>query len=181
MIASKLAGASQYDQALEIAKIIKDDSYKQSTLAVIARELAGASQYDQALEIAKTIKNDFYKAESLGAIARELATAGEYNKALEIVQKIQDFRIQARSLTEIGIKQAAAGKSQQADQIFAQALKAAETLAGFDTATLEELAHQLADAGQYAQAQKFAEIIRDDSTNTRQRVLRMIARYKKSP
>jgi type IV pilus assembly protein PilA len=63
------ATAGQYDQALETAQTIKNDSLKARALEAIAIELAQKGQYDKALEVTETIKDDDIKQMALDAIA----------------------------------------------------------------------------------------------------------------
>lgn len=172
-IASALAEKGQFDQALALAESLKDE-YKNPALSAIASELAEKGRYNKALEIAKTIQDDFYKKEALSAIAPHLTTAQQYVQALEIAQSIADDSHRQSALSAIARALATVGQ-------YDKALQVAETIKDYyKEEALGAIACELADAGQYAQAQQFAQLIRDDSTNTRQKVLKAIARYKKS-
>jgi type II secretory pathway pseudopilin PulG len=62
------AVAGQYDQALQVTKIIKHRHFKARALAAVAHQLAAKGQYDQALEVARTIKDDTVKKIALKAL-----------------------------------------------------------------------------------------------------------------
>jgi serine/threonine protein kinase len=95
------AAAGQYDQALSLARSIKNDSLKAKALAAIAGELAENSHYDQALKVVNSIKEGYGKEYALEEVAIKLAEKGQYDQALEVAKTIKDDSSKQRALDAI--------------------------------------------------------------------------------
>jgi tetratricopeptide (TPR) repeat protein len=159
----------QYDQALQVARILRYADDKAETLAEIASRYAQAGQEEkasdilwEAFQIARTIENDYYKDVALNKIALEYTELGQCDQALQAAKAIRDG-----SVYLVGIDAKIAGKYMElkkkgeAFQVLSQALEIAKTLrASWEKGgALAEVASKYAELGQYGQAVEIAKSI----------------------
>lgn len=70
---SRENGSEWLQRALKDAKQIKNETYREETLALVANELAGLGQVSQAIDITRNLKDKHLKVTTLGKIAQKLA------------------------------------------------------------------------------------------------------------
>jgi tetratricopeptide (TPR) repeat protein len=94
-------------ESIEIAKEIKDDSYKSQALSSIAQSLIKANKIKESIEIANKIKDDSYKSQSLSSIAKSLSLYGRvydstkiFDYAINIAKKVDDNSYKLKILSE---------------------------------------------------------------------------------
>jgi tetratricopeptide (TPR) repeat protein len=116
-------------ESIEIAKEIKDDSYKSQALSSIAQSLIKANKIKESIEIANKIKDDSYKSQSLSSIAKSLAQSGKIEEAIEIANKIDDDKYtfyKSQALSSISKSLSLYGRVYDSTKIFDYAINIAK-------------------------------------------------------
>ncbi|HEY9649679.1 MAG TPA: hypothetical protein V6C95_03380 [Coleofasciculaceae cyanobacterium] len=163
-IAIQYASIAQYEQSLEIAKMIQDDYRKAHTFVTIAGVYINAGQREQAtqtlsqaLQVVQRIKDD-NQAGLIAQIAVKLAEAGQVTQSLQLARN-QDY-MRDYTLGEIAAQLAEAGQ-------ITQALEVAQTIDEFNiaqTRAFAAIANHYIQAAQYNQAVQLAQSIEDACT-----------------
>mgnify|MGYP000016939657 CR=1 FL=1 len=119
-LAGSLASIGKVDRGLEIARSLKNGSYKQDAIAQIATQLASLGQLEQSLKIANTLIGSGWREYILSEIATKFIKLDQPESALKIIQSLSEESKQYISF-EIAESFTKQGKT-------AQALQIAETL-----------------------------------------------------
>jgi tetratricopeptide (TPR) repeat protein len=129
-VAMTLAEVGRSDQAVAVAREIKEDGWRASVLAAVAEALAKIGQVDRAREIAKdalaaidAIAEEPSTSEFAEA-ARALAKVGLTELALRVARDLGDNRSRASALAAVAEALAEAGQVDQARAIAEDALTA---------------------------------------------------------
>ncbi|HEY9613155.1 hypothetical protein [Allocoleopsis sp.] len=125
---------------------------------------------NQALQLTQAMKtNDqTYLGEIFKSISTAYANAGAMEQALQVAQKIQVANSKSTTLTHIASRYARAGKPQQANTIFAQALKLAQTAPeGNRASLLSQLAIKNAQVGQFDKGLQVAQTLASGEVKVR--------------
>lgn len=127
-MASEYARIQQFDQALQVVELIKDNSLANLARVVIATEYANAGKLEQALQVADTIQAKMQpdstnpvetnlKNQTLAALALVYAQVERFPQALQIAQTIQPIARKDQILIAIAKQQAKAGQYSNAIQV----------------------------------------------------------------
>ena len=107
-IAAIYAEAGEIEQALQIARSIEDESYKDSAVGEVAIAIAQAGQTEEALALLQEVTLPFYKAQTLATMGLQLAEDGN-----EQAQSLFEQAI-ATADTDMYLQQEIAHKATQA-------------------------------------------------------------------
>ena len=115
-VASVLADARQFGQAVTIACSVTDLHWQAQALADIAKTLIRAGRREQAKSIAehadakvRSVTDPVMQELTLANVARTLADAGLHQQAESLARSITDPRSQAEALTDVARALAQAG------------------------------------------------------------------------
>ena len=184
LIAHHFADTGQVDKSsallteiVKVAQSLKDAHAQAFALARSAVEYAKAGQNAQAIEllnqamkVAPTINNtNEGKSNVLVGIARGYAQVGQTDQAIKALDQAlpiaktmsnPDFKFHA--LGEIAVQYAAVNQKAKATEIFGQLQSMLQTgEPAFKSISLSSLAHFYANSGQYEQALRIAQTIKD--------------------
>jgi lipopolysaccharide biosynthesis regulator YciM len=124
-----------------------------------AKAIAILNQALQRTEAMKT-NNETYLGDIFQSISTAYANAGAMEQALQVAQRIKVANSKSTALTHIASRYAQAGKPQQANTIFAQALKLAQTSPQGNRASLiSQIAIKNAQVGQFDKGLQVAQTI----------------------
>jgi hypothetical protein len=130
-IAREYARTKQFDQALQVVELIKDNDLANWARIAIATEYANAGQLEQALQVADTIQTTekrpsnngtnsvetLLKNQTLAELAVLYAQAERFPQALQVVQSIQPDALKDQLLIAIAKQQAKAAQYSSAIQV----------------------------------------------------------------
>jgi histidine ammonia-lyase len=88
-----------FDEALETARNLQDESYRASALSALAPHLP-ESLFDEALETARNLQDESYRASALSALAPHLPES-LFDEALETARNLQDESYRASALSAL--------------------------------------------------------------------------------
>lgn len=177
-IAVSYSEARQHEEALQLTKEIRVDTYRNTALSKISAYYADDGRYDQAIQLAEVIsntKNGNVPAEkfiALTHISSQLAKKGQYNRALQVVRQINEPSYRASALAHIAQEYAKAGQRTNAETIFVQVLETAQNITNekhsriraFPKAVaLSQISISYAEVGQYEQALSVAKKIQNST------------------
>jgi len=131
---------------------------------------------NQALQLTEAMKtnNQTYLGDIFKSISTAYANAGAMEQALQVAQRIKVANSKSTTLTHIASRYAQAGQPEQANTIFAQALKLAQTAPeGNQASVLSQIAIKNAQVGQFDTALEVAQTIA--SADAKARTLAEIA------
>lgn len=169
-VANYHAKAEQYDQAIKIARSIKNRQNQAGALSQIASEVARQGKIDLALQIAqRQIGDAEYQAGALMQIARALVNTKQLDRAVTVAQSIKGKYEKVGILSEIALQYAGNGNPNKAINIINTINKLAASLSDEQKDInwmLPPIAKSYAKAGQFDQAIKIAKSIK----NTQYRV-----------
>ncbi|MFC1643743.1 tetratricopeptide repeat protein [Candidatus Omnitrophota bacterium] len=110
--------------ALEDAKKIENDDYKETSLTSIAgNKYASDEQRYRAFEIAKTIPKEYLRDTALHDIAQEYVGFKQYDKALEVSYAIGDLNDAVSSMIKLAAQYAEDGEKEQAIETLSKAVE----------------------------------------------------------
>lgn len=183
-LAVQLAQEGKFDEALQIAKEIREVPWERSwALREIAKVMAKEGLFEEAIKVAREIEEAAECSETLREIAEAMAKAGmiehveeTFEEAMKVARKSED--VQDRLVVLRGIAEAMAkiGMKERAEEAFKEAMKVAKEIeeAGEHSEALNEIAITMAKAGKFGEAIKMASKIED--SEKRSWALREIAR-----
>jgi tetratricopeptide (TPR) repeat protein len=116
------------DQALQVAKSIPDERFRDDALERIAKVWAKAGKLTEALDAVGSIKNPHVQPEALGAIAVAEGKAGRLEGALRRVQAIEDLRDRALTTRQVAWDLRASAVAQGEDDKIVAALTAVQAI-----------------------------------------------------
>lgn len=119
-LAISLATVGKVDRSLEIARSLKNGSYKQDAISQIATQLGSLGQLERSLEIANTLISPGWREYTLSEIATKFIKLEQPEPALKIIQSLPE---EAREYISFEIAQSFTKQGK-----IAEALQIAETL-----------------------------------------------------
>lgn len=158
------AKSGQYDQAIKIARSIRNRQNQAGALSQIASEVARQGKFHLALQIAqRQIGDAGHKAGALTEITRALVNAKQFDKAVTVAQNINRKYEKAGVLSEIALKYAENGNPDKAINLINTINKLSASLS--DEANdidwmLPAVAQSYAKAGNFDRSIKVAESIK---------------------
>ncbi|HEY9728306.1 MAG TPA: hypothetical protein V6D50_17785, partial [Chroococcales cyanobacterium] len=170
------------DQARQALDLLQGDGFGLIAAPVAEGYIAiGDNQkaiaiLDRALQRTEAMKtdNETYLGDIFQSISTAYANAGAMEQALQVAERIKVANSKSTALTHIASRYAQAGKPQQANTIFAQALKLAQTAPEGNRASLiSQIAIKNAQVGQLDKGLQVAQTIA--ATNAKARTLAEIA------
>ena len=159
-----------FEEALEVARSISDESDRQSALAKVALDLAKAGEpykqvFEEALEVARSISDWGNRFDALPNTLRyaasELAEAGEFEEALEVARSISDGFSCSWALAKVASELAKAGKFEDALEVARSISDGWERFGSLFNA-LRYIASELVKAGEFEEALEVARSISDE-------------------
>jgi tetratricopeptide (TPR) repeat protein len=142
-LAPRLAEAGRLEQALQVAREIRDAVTRAATLAELG-------QVEDALDVARGIAFEWARADALVGLAPYLAEAGRLEQAVDVARRIRLDWTRARTLAALGQVEEALDVARGIGDEWSRA------------GALRELAPYLAEAGRLEQALQVARGVRDD-------------------
>jgi len=112
----RYASAEDGDRAIKIARIIKDEKERESTIKNIGKTLANQHQLVTVKELANSLHSQKYREEMYLYIAGAQTKAGSIDAAIETTQSIQDGRLKDRGFKAIALAQTKTGNLDDALQ-----------------------------------------------------------------
>jgi predicted negative regulator of RcsB-dependent stress response len=163
-LAQILAFENDFEQALKIAKLIRDESYRALTLSQISVFLAEEGRFEDALNTLAEITDALERSSAVIAVAEQLALTGESEKAVDLARQITDEGYRSMVLEEIGIALIEVGK-------FEYGLECLRNSGAVGSETwfqaCAETARLLARRGEFLNALKLVREIEDDSIRSK--------------
>jgi tetratricopeptide (TPR) repeat protein len=158
------------DKVLLAARAISDEADRTNALHDVAQALAQMGEFDKAIATTKEISESWHRGSALSNVAVLMAQAGQLEQALIVAVSIEDENGKASALKGIAPLLVEADERDGLKQILA----IAESMESWKEGVFISVAEALAQVGEFAQALRAAEAIKDELN--RVQVLNCIAK-----
>ncbi|OLP16566.1 hypothetical protein BST81_20425 [Leptolyngbya sp. 'hensonii'] len=168
----------QIEFALQTSRLLQDKLWRAMAVRNITVALAEQQEYDRALEVAETIPFLDTQVYAQTAVAYRLWKRGQPDRALKLAEQIPEPEFRAVMLNSLAVAALETGQPEKADSLLRQVLKLLDSPEippkSYEKPQVQrELALNWAKLGQYGQALKVTQMIRQP--NVKDRVLGLVA------